>query len=79
MKQVFDQYIDLRYWNLARILRVGFGIVLLVAAFFSQDGITAVFGGLLLLQGMLNIGCIGGACAVPRPESKPTKESIKPE
>lgn len=73
MQRLFDHYIDLRYWNLTRFLRLVFGLICLVAAIVYHNGITGILGGLLFLQGLFDIGCAGGACAVPRDLEQPEK------
>jgi hypothetical protein len=66
MQRIFYQYIDLPTWNLTRLLRVLFGAVLLVFGIANGDNLTSILAGLILLQGVFNVGCMGGACAVPR-------------
>ncbi|MCB9081996.1 MAG: hypothetical protein H6555_09830 [Lewinellaceae bacterium] len=63
----------LRNWSLTRILQVSFGTFLIGSFLLHGDDVSSLaFGGLLLLMGLLNIGCPLGACAVPikRPNSQ---------
>ncbi|MEM0997359.1 MAG: hypothetical protein AAGN35_09785 [Bacteroidota bacterium] len=71
IERIYRQYIDSPTWNLTRALRVGFGAFLLVLGLVNYDGLTTILGSLLLLQGILNAGCMGGACAVPLPAKHP--------
>lgn len=63
-----EKYIDLRTWNLTRVLRVGFGIAFLIGGIVGAEPFAATIGGFVLLQGLLNVGC-GAACAA-RPEQR---------
>lgn len=60
----------LRNWSLTRILQVSFGSFLIGSFLLHGDDFSSLaFGGLLLLMGLLNIGCPLGACAVPAKRS----------
>jgi hypothetical protein len=65
MDRIYRQYLDLPTWNLTRVLRVLFGIGFLAFGLVNHDGLTTILASLVLLQGVLNVGCMGGACAVP--------------
>jgi hypothetical protein len=52
-------------WSVSRVLRLLVGIVLLVVGFVNHDSVLRFFGLLFLLQALLNLGCMGGACAIP--------------
>jgi hypothetical protein len=52
----------LKQWNGMRILRLGIGIAAIVQGFYSPTPLLWV----------MNIGCMGGACAVPQ-----NKQQIK--
>lgn len=74
MQRIFHQYIDLPTWNLTRLLRVVFGAGLLCFGLANGDNLTSILAALILVQGALNVGCMGGACAVPL-ESRSSKIS----
>lgn len=52
-------------WSLSRVLRLLVGLVLLVVGFVNHDSVLRFFGLLFSLQALLNLGCMGGACAIP--------------
>jgi hypothetical protein len=65
MQRIFHQYFDLPTWNLTRVLGVLFGLTATGFGLANGDGLTGIFGLVILMQAILNIGCIGNACAVP--------------
>lgn len=52
----------LQYWNIVRLLRLLIGFGLLIQGITGQHTITIAIGGLLFLQGVLNMGCCGPVC-----------------
>lgn len=63
MLEKIEKYIDLRTWNLTRVLRVVFGIGIAIAGIVGAEPFAITIGSLVFLQGLLNVGC-GAACAV---------------
>lgn len=70
--------LNLRQWDLLRVLRVGFGVTFLMSGIGAYEPGMAVLGGLVMLQGVFNVGCgcaPGGTCAPTRnSEAAPQKE-----
>jgi hypothetical protein len=62
----------LKQWNGLRLLRLGIGIAAVVQGFHSPTPFLWVIGAVLVIQAVMNIGCMGGACAIPQ-----NKQSIK--
>ena len=62
----------LKQWNGLRLLRLGIGIAAIVQGLYSPTPFLWVIGAVLVIQAIMNIGCIGGACAVPQ-----NKQQIK--
>lgn len=57
----------LSQWGFARIIRLVLGIVVLIQGIQATSIMLSVFGGLFILQGLLNAGCCGAnGCGVPR-------------
>lgn len=56
-------------WNLIRVVRLVFGGMAVTAGFTKGDVLAGAVGALLLYQAIWNVGCCGGACAIP---AKPT-------
>ena len=53
-------------WNLMRVLRAAMGIAAILFAVKDHDYMLGAAGGLLIIMGVLNIGCCGvGACGIP--------------
>lgn len=75
MDTIIEKF-QLKYWNLTRVLRVGFGVFFLILGITRGEGLMSVLGGLLMVQGVLNVGC--GACVPPaariQEDSKDEKE-----
>ncbi len=67
----------LKQWNGMRLLRVGIGTAAIVQGFNSPTPFLWVIGAVLVIQAVMNIGCMGGACAVP--QSKQLKQESKHE
>ncbi|MFT3747434.1 MAG: hypothetical protein QM768_03930 [Agriterribacter sp.] len=61
-------------WSFMRVLRAGMGIAALVFTFKDHNFIFGIAGGLLLIMGVMNIGCCGiNGCSVnTRPAKKGT-------
>jgi hypothetical protein len=62
----------LKQWNGMRILRLGIGIAAIVQGLHSPTPLLWVIGAVVIIQAVINIGCMGGACAVPQ-----NKQQIK--
>lgn len=62
----------LKQWNGLRLLRLGIGIAAVVQGLHSPTPFLWVIGAVLVIQAVMNIGCMGGACAIPQ-----NKQSIK--
>lgn len=52
----------LQHWNIVRLLRLLIGLGLLIQGITGHHTIMIAIGGLLFLQGVLNMGCCGPAC-----------------
>jgi hypothetical protein len=68
-------------WNWIRILRITIGVSLLGSyIFYSESAFVLLAGGILLAQGILNVGCppfIGvNSCKGPQKPLDDTKEDI---
>ncbi|WP_176785572.1 hypothetical protein [Siphonobacter aquaeclarae] len=48
-----------------RIIRLAFGIILVLTGFVYSDWMAGAFGGLLLGQAILNTGCGPSGCNLP--------------
>lgn len=65
-------------WNFMKILRVGMGLVALTFAFKDHDYILGIAGGLLLVMGVMNIGCCGvNGCYTRTHRSGTNKKAIE--
>ena len=63
-------------WHLMRILRVVLAIAILVQAWYAKDSTTAVFGVILLMMGLFNIGCCGAnGCYTPIKKNNPVSNN----
>ena len=59
-------------WNLMRVLRAAMGIAAILFAVRDHDYMLGAAGGLLIIMGVVNVGCCGvGACSV---RSRPVAE-----
>lgn len=69
-----NKYFDLEQWNLARIIRVGMGGLVVFESIRTQQYLLGIVGLLFLIQGIMNFGC---GCSVPqnRYVSKNEKET----
>lgn len=53
-------------WHLVRIIRLVFGIFVLVQAVTMRDALAGMISALFLYQAFMNTGCCGASgCAVP--------------
>ncbi|NCU02653.1 MAG: hypothetical protein GXC73_01600 [Chitinophagaceae bacterium] len=68
----------LKQWNGMRLLRLGIGIAAIVQGSSSPAPLLWVIGAVLVVQAVMNIGCMGGACAVPQSKQQ-TKQVNKHE
>jgi len=57
-----------REWDFTRIFRLVLGLAMGVGYLSTKESIYLVGGLILTVQAVLNIGCPGGACAVPTPK-----------
>lgn len=64
----------LKQWNGLRLLRLGIGIAAIVQGLYSPTPLLWVIGAVLVIQAVMNIGCMGGACAVP--QNKPQIKKV---
>lgn len=46
-------------WSLMRFIRVALGVFILIEGFKSTSYFSLAIGGLLLWQGVMNVGCCG--------------------
>ncbi len=53
----------LHNWHLMRVLRLAFGIIFIVQAFFMKDIIVGFAAFFFLFQAVTNTGCCGESCA----------------
>lgn len=66
-------------WNIQRIVRLVFGVMLLIFGLTSKENIITLFGALLAFQGILNLSCCGaGGCALSNDKKQVYKDMIKP-
>ena len=66
-------------WNIPRIMRLVFGIMLCIYGFTSKENIVTLFGALLIFQGILNLSCCGsGGCSLSNDKRLVYKDIIKP-
>ncbi len=65
-------------WNASRIIRLAFGVGLMVMGFVFRENILVLLGALLTLQGVLNISCCGsGGCNMSGNSKQLFKDDIK--
>lgn len=67
----------LKNWNIARLLRLVQGIIILVESIKSGMWMMIVLGSVFILMPLLNIGCCAnGNCSVPQKKnSKPNENN----
>lgn len=74
--------INWRQWDLLRVLRVVLGISFFFSGMGAAEYGMAVLGGLVFLQGALNVGCgcaPGGTCAPTRQTEATEKQEVEYE
>jgi hypothetical protein len=52
-------------WNFSRIFRVALGIIAITSAIVRHDTFMGWAGGMILLMGITNTGCLAGSCVTP--------------
>lgn len=57
--------IDLKNWDLMRVIRLVAGSLILWSAFVDRQPVLGLLGGLFLIQAALNVGCGPAGCGVP--------------
>lgn len=56
----------LRNWNFIRLIRLVFGVALLLQSFYEKSAFAGFLGGLFVFQSLTNTGCCGsGSCSIP--------------
>lgn len=55
----------LNNWSIMRVLRLVIGAYIISLYFQEAQGLYLFLGGMLIVQGAFNLGCVGGACAAP--------------
>jgi len=53
--------LELMRWNVARIIKLLLGIIMLFLAFFQKENLLYIFGGILISQAIFNT-CNDGNC-----------------
>jgi hypothetical protein len=53
-------------WNLLRIVRLGFALILFTQAFEKFEWYLLVFGMFFLVQAIFNFGCNSNGCGIPK-------------
>ncbi|MFN4234327.1 MAG: hypothetical protein ACK4IK_05920 [Bacteroidia bacterium] len=61
-------------WNLVRILRLIFAVIISLEAIYSNTWWLFIPSGILLIQAVLNLGCPLNSCNIPVKEMKNNKE-----
>jgi uncharacterized membrane protein len=68
-----------REWSISRMMRLGFGIGLIVVGIIWKGQLMTFLGVIFLLQGILNLSCCGaGGCSLSGNEKQFYKDAIKP-
>lgn len=70
--------IDLKNWDIVRIIRLLFGIVGWVGFFMSKEPIYALLGSVLLIQAIFNMSCGIGGCGYPAYKKAKAADEQKP-
>jgi len=60
MKLIKDYF---KSWEIARIIRAIFGVLLLIAYYFDRQQLFLFVGIMLSIQAIFNISCPGGSCS----------------
>ncbi|WP_396166828.1 hypothetical protein [Flavobacterium sp.] len=53
-------------WNIMRIIRLAFAIILFVQAAQKFEWYLVIFGLFFLIQALFNFGCGANGCAIPK-------------
>jgi hypothetical protein len=70
----------LKNWNLLRVIRLVFGVYVLIQGVYTRDMSYLLIGGLFTLMPVLNIGCCStSGCATPNRKNEITTEDISYE
>jgi len=56
-------------WNIIRLVRLAFSVIIMIQAFQVQEPLLAVLGGIFLFQATFNYGCCAGGACPNRPVS----------
>lgn len=59
-------YIEPASWSFMRVLRIVLGAMVIYQGVTDKQWMITGIGALFAIQGLLNIGCAGGSCAVPK-------------
>lgn len=67
-------------WNFMRILRLGFGVAILVQGIVNKDALTVIIGAAFGGMALANVGCCGAnGCSVNYQKNANEKEIIYEE
>ncbi|SHL17425.1 hypothetical protein SAMN05444266_102309 [Chitinophaga jiangningensis] len=55
-----------RDWNILRFIRLVSGLTAIVFSILHKEALLGALGGFLTLTSLLNTGCAGGSCSIPR-------------
>jgi len=70
----------LKNWNVLRVIRLVFGLYVLIQGVYARDMSYVLIGGLFTLMPVLNIGCCStSGCATTNRKSEVTTEDISYE
>ncbi|GAA4420507.1 hypothetical protein GCM10023187_55820 [Nibrella viscosa] len=62
-------------WNIMRIVRLVAGVAILWSAYANNQPLLGLLGGLLLIQGALNVGCGPAGCRIPKSEKRSVRNA----
>lgn len=57
-------------WDFSRFFRLALGLLMVVGYFSTKESIYLMGAVFFMFQAILNIGCMGGACATPSSKSE---------
>lgn len=57
-------------WDFTRYFRLGLGVLMLIGYFSTNENIYLAGAIFFSVQAILNLGCMGGACASNLPDKK---------
>ncbi len=70
----------LKNWNVLRVIRLVFGVYVLIQGVYARDMSYLLIGGLFTLMPVLNIGCCStSGCVTPNRKNEITTEDISYE